>query len=151
MRVRCPACRKIHSDPPPRFTCAECGRRLAWSERPLWLPEQLTLFVPPGGHEQATLPLAGGPPEAAPARPEARQLSHLSRSIAMVTALVPDPSDGDALPAVLADQDPEELLSLTLTTAWLASALVRLLDEAGNGAGTAWLQGIALGLAQDDD
>lgn len=72
----------------------------------------------------------------------------LRDSIALVTALLPMASgDRDVVPALLADQDQDRLLGLSATTAWLASVLVAELDGLLPGAGTAWLRGLALGLA----
>jgi hypothetical protein len=74
----------------------------------------------------------------------------LRDSIALVTALTPvAESNSHIIPALLADQDPEELLALVATAAWLASVLVAQLDELHAGAGTAWLQGLALGLVDE--
>ena len=155
MRVRCPACKQLHTDPGNRFTCAGCGRTLAWQAPQLWLTEQLSLFHPEGAVEELTLPLIATPPRTpettAISAESHRSLSLLSDSIALVTALLPLAAGQDeAVPAILADQASDRLLGLTATTAWVASALVQLLDEHGNGAGTQWLQGLALGLAADD-
>lgn len=121
-----------------------------------WLPEQMPLFGLPG--EPMTLPFtsstaspAAGPAQAEPvAEPGRAQLDLLRDSIALVTALLPV-ADGssDVVPALLADQAPEQLLELTATTAWLAGLLVRQLDELHDGGGTAWLQGLGLGLAEE--
>lgn len=151
MKVRCPACRAVHVDPEARFACSGCGKTLAWQAPPLWLAEQLSLFVPPGGAEPLTLPLvapttkaeaprAGAPVNTNPAA------SLLASSVALVTACLAYPAD-DTVPALLADQTPEQALALAATTAWLMSSLISLVDEALDGAGTAWLQGVALGAA----
>lgn len=162
MRVRCPECKQIHEDPTGRFRCSGCGRALAWHVPQMWLPEQLTLFQPSGTAEPLTLPFgttsasrsAGGTaaPEPLPAKPAMgrTQRDLLRDSIALVTALTPvAEGDSEVVPALLADQDPDQLLGLVATTAWLASVLVAQLDEIHPGAGTAWLQGLALGLAEE--
>ncbi len=53
-----------------------------------------------------------------------------------------------AVPALLADQGPDELLGLTATTAWLASALIKQFEAIAPGAAEAWLQSLAVGLAE---
>ena len=156
MRVRCPRCRTVHDDPAGRFRCASCGRTLPWHVPQRWLPEQLPLFGLPG--EAMTLPFtsstaspSAGPTQDEPVTgPGQAQLDLLRDSIALVTALLPGAEErSDVVPALLADQEPERLLDLTATTAWLASVLVRQLDELHGGGGTAWLQGLGLGLATE--
>lgn len=130
----------------------------------LWLAEQMTLFPPHGMSEPLTLPFSTGsasrPGRGAgdgpvqPGTPEPKadtaQLDHLSDSIALVTALLPGAGgETDVVTALLADQDPDRLLGISATTAWLAAYLVRQFDELHQGAGTAWLQGLALGLVEE--
>lgn len=164
MRVRCPKCKVVHEDPPGRFRCTGCDRVLAWHVPQRWLPEQLALFQPQGVPEPLTLPFGTGSvsrarqpaeddlPEPATVRPAmgTEQRDLLRDSIALVTALLPlAQGDNDVVPALLADQDPDRLLGLSATTAWLASVVITELDQALPGAGTAWLQGLALGLAEE--
>lgn len=151
MKVRCPACRTVHRDPEVRFTCSTCSRKLAWQAPPLWLAEQLSLFVPPGGAEALTLPLvapstATDVPAASPPTSDNQMSQQVANSVALVTAYLTYATD-DAVPALLAEQTPEQVLALAATTAWLASCLVTLVDDTLEGAGTAWLQAVALGAA----
>ena len=164
MRVRCPKCKSMHVDPVGRFRCSGCDRSLAWHVPELWLPEQLALFQAPGAAEPLTLPFGTAsvsppishtgdgppPPETARSTMGLAQRELLRDSIALVTALLPMASgDRDVVPALLADQDQDRLLGLSATTAWLASVLVAELDGLLPGAGTAWLRGLALGLADE--
>ena len=90
-----------------------------------------------------------GEPGVAGVEAEATQLGQLRDSIALVTALLPGSGDdGDVVTGLLADTDADRLLSVSATTAWLASYLVRQLGELHHGAGTAWLQGLTIGLAE---
>ena len=111
----------------------------------------MTLFVPPGSFEQASLPLAVAEqaPTSTPSPLPTGQATLLAQSIALVTALLPT-ADGAAavVPALLAEQDADQLLGLTATTAWRASALVTLVDTHTDGGGTTWLRALALSLAE---
>ena len=157
MKVRCPVCRAVHPDPPGRFRCTGCGRGLAWHVPALWLAEQMTLFPTPGRGDPLTLPFTTGtaspsrqpPPQAPAADQTAAQVDRLRRSIALITALMPG-AGGDVVTALLADQDTDQLLELLGTTAWLAAHFLGQLDEMADGAGTAWLQGLALGFSKED-
>lgn len=151
MKVRCPACKTVRVDPPTRFSCAGCARTLLWQAPPLWRPEQLTLFQPAGVANALTLPLEREDPAAAEPTSalgdDARQL--IASSVALVTAYLAFAQGADdVVPALLSEQTAEQALALAATTAWLASALVAEVDASFDGAGTAWLQGVALGIAE---
>lgn len=150
MKVRCPACRTVCVDPPPRFSCAGCSRTLSWQAPPLWRPEQLTLFQSKGTAEPLLLPLERPDPVLPiadrPVQGDVRQL--IVDSVALITAYLSLAQGADdVVPALLGDQTSEQALALAATTAWLASVLVVEVDSSFDGAGTAWLQGVALGMA----
>ena len=121
----------------------------------------MALFPPPGAGEPLTLPFssgtasrAGRPSDAdagAPGTgPGSTQLDLLRDSIALVTALLPgSEGDSDLVTGLLDGTDADHLLGVSATTAWLASHLVQQLDELHGGAGTAWLRGLAIGLADE--
>ncbi len=67
---------------------------------------------------------------------------------ATITAMLPGDRGADLVPALLADQGPDELLGLTASTAWLASALIKQFEAIAPGAAEAWLQSLAVGLAE---
>ncbi len=78
----------------------------------------------------------------------ATQRHLLRQSIALITAMLPGDGGDDLVPAILADQGPDELLGLTATTAWLASALIKQFEAIAPGAAEAWLQSLAVGLVE---
>lgn len=163
VRVRCPQCKSVHDDPPGRFRCSGCSRLLAWHVPAGW-PEQLSLFRLPGDpmtllfvsntvspparrdDDSATGERAGATADSPGMT--AAQGHLLKQSIALVTAMLPGDGGDDLVPAVLADQSPEELLGLAATTGWLMSALIREFEEIAPGAAEAWLQGMAIELAK---
>ncbi len=78
----------------------------------------------------------------------ATQRHLLRQSIALITAMLPGGGSDDLVPVLVADQGPDELLGLTATTAWLASVLIKQFEAIARGAAEAWLQSLAVGLAE---
>lgn len=112
----------------------------------------MSLFQQPGTAEPLPLPLERPDPVVRePARPLTRDVRQLvADSVALVTAyLALAQGADDVIPALLSEPTPDQALALTATTAWLASALVAEVDASFDGAGTAWLQGVALGIAKE--
>lgn len=83
------------------------------------------------------------------AEPGPGQLPLLRDGIALVTARLPvTGGSSDEMPALLTDHEPERLLGPTARITWLASVLVRQLDELHESGETAWLPGLGLVLTR---
>lgn len=157
MRVRCPACAEVHSNPPLGFVCAGCGRRLAWRPRHRLLsPEQLSLFIPDGSADAMTLDLSlEDGPRAVPEPDRDGQPTNgtlpttaLQTCLALITAMLPEGEiDSDLVGAVLLDAPHEDMLELAFATAWFAAGLIRHFDDVLDGDGTLWLRSFATALA----
>jgi hypothetical protein len=75
-------------------------------------------------------------------------IARASRAVAWLTATLSlRPEGEEMILEVLAEGSPEHFLELSLAVAWLATELITELDDAQDGAGTAWLQGVAVHLA----
>ena len=75
--------------------------------------------------------------------------SSLSRVIALVTVLRADDAADDLFTAIASDPADEPISDFGFDACWLASTLIRYVDEQLDGAGTEWLQALAAQAARE--
>ena len=162
-QVRCPACRRVHADPAPAFTCEGCGTRLRWAGEWTGFTSQLPLFDVGGAYQPELTPpdrppadlLAAPETAAEPGQDDGARLVGTPTStrfqeavgIIMGCRLV---GDGDVAPAivdVLTGRSPEDLCELILCCASMTGWLLDDLDRVAEGAGSLRLQLWALAVA----
>ena len=149
-QVRCPACRRLHADPPMAFACAGCGVRLRWAGEWTGFTSQLPLFDV-GSGQQELIP-ADTPAAVPPTRPEQPAASErlvgsptstrFQEAVSLVVGsrLLGEEGIIPAMVDVLTGRPPEELCELVLCCASMAGWFADDVDRIMDGAGTARLQ-----------